>query len=325
MGLAVMVELPMVICNIQRGGPSTGLPTKTEQADLFQAVYGRNGEAPMPVIAAASPADCFETTVEACRVALKYMTPVMLLSDGSLANGTEPWHLPKIEDLPKMEHHEVTDADTFNGEFHPYSRDEATLARPWARLGTPGLEHRIGGLEKEHITGGVCYDPQNHEFMIRLRAAKVDRVQAEIPKTEILGDPSGDLLLIGWGSTRGVIHAVTDKLRAAGKKVSAVHLRWINPLPPDLGDIIKRFKTVACPEMNMGQLATVLRSTYLADIKRINKVQGVFFMEGELIEHCERLLSGEEPSPFLIDTLELLTGDKQPDPQTGHAGFARFQ
>ena len=322
LGLAIMVELPMVICNIQRGGPSTGLPTKTEQADLFQALYGRNGEAPMPVISASSPSDCFDVAVEASRIALKYMTPVMLLSDGALANGTEPWRLPKVEDLPVIETRELTSSAGYEDEFLPYIRDPETLARPWARLGTPGLEHRIGGLEKEHLSGGVSYDPENHEFMIRLRAEKVKRIEQEIPATKIIGDESGDLLFVGWGSTSGAIRAATEALRAEDLKVSAIDLRWLNPLPPDLGDILARFKHIVCPEMNMGQLSAILRSIYLVNVKPVNKVQGVPFRTSELVERAKLILDGREPEPFLTHTLEHLTDQENGNKESA---FARFQ
>lgn len=317
LGLAVMTELPMVVVDVQRGGPSTGLPTKTEQADLMQAIYGRNSESPMPVIAASTPSDCFDVAFEASRLALKYMTPVMVLTDGYLANGAEPWLIPDPASLPTLKTHELTDSDAAET-FEPYTRDPETLARPWARLGTPGLEHRIGGLEKAHITGGVSYDPDNHEFMCRLRAEKVERVQQDIPPTKILGDDNGDLLFVGWGSTQGAIHAAVDALRAQGKKVSAIHLRHLNPLPKDVGDIMKRFKTVACPEMNLGQLVKILREKFLIDIVPINKVQGKPFMQGELVARALELLEGKKTSPFLIETIEHL-GQEQSDSE-----FARF-
>lgn len=319
-GLAVMVELPLVIINVQRGGPSTGLPTKTEQADLFQAVWGRNGETPVPVIAAASPSECFDAAIEASRLALKYMTPVILLTDGSLANSTEPWRLPDVDAIPPIETHETTGTNG-SGVFHAYARDPETLARPWARVGTAGLEHRIGGLEKEHIGGGVCYDPENHEFMVRMRAEKVARIAHDIPPTQILGDPSGDLLFIGWGSTCGAITAATQRLRAQGKRVSAIHLRHLNPLPPDIKDILARFKVIACAEMNLGQLATVLRAHTLVDVQRICKMQGQPFKEAELVERGHALLRGEKPSPFLIETIEFLGRDTAP---ADHPEFARY-
>ena len=317
MGLATMVELPMVIINVQRGGPSTGLPTKTEQADLFQAVYGRNGEAPMPVIAAATPADCFNMAIEASRIALKYMTPVILLTDGYIANGAEPWKIPEPDSLPKLEHNEITSAE----DFLPYARDPETLARPWPRLGVHGIEHRIGGLEKEHLTGGVSYDPQNHEFMCRLREEKIERLRKELPPTEIHGDDSGDLLFIGWGSTFGAIRAAVEELQQKGKKVSQVHLRNIHPLPADLGAIMKRFKTVVVPELNLGQLATVLRGETLIDVKPINKVQGKPFMRHELVGKALELLDGKDSGPYLVETIEHL-GKSTGDAST--AAFARL-
>ncbi|HWP48999.1 MAG TPA: 2-oxoacid:acceptor oxidoreductase subunit alpha [Candidatus Limnocylindrales bacterium] len=287
-GLAVMVELPLVICDIQRGGPSTGLPTKTEQADLLQALYGRNSEAPVPVLAAATPGDCFYTVYEACRIALKYMTPVFFLSDGYLANGAEPWLIPNSKDLPEIKVRFRTDP---NG-FYPYLRDENTLARPWAIPGTPGLEHRIGGLEKQHITGNVNYEPENHELMVKLRAEKVARIAQEIPPTRIYGQPEGDLLVVGWGSTFGSILTAVERCQAEGLLVSNVHLRYLNPLPPDLGNILKRFNKVLLPEMNLGQLAKVLRAEYLVPIISFSKVQGLPFTPGEIEKKIKELLKG---------------------------------
>jgi 2-oxoglutarate ferredoxin oxidoreductase subunit alpha len=287
-GLAVMVELPLVICDIQRGGPSTGLPTKTEQADLLQALYGRNSEAPVPVLAAATPGDCFYTVYEACRIALKYMTPVFFLSDGYLANGAEPWLIPNSKDLPEIKVKFRTDP---NG-FYPYLRDEDTLARPWAIPGTPGLEHRIGGLEKQHITGNVNYEPENHELMVKLRAEKVARIAQEIPPTRIYGQPEGDLLVIGWGSTFGSILTAVERCQAEGLWVSNVHLRYLNPLPPDLGNILKRFNKILLPEMNLGQLAKVLRAEYLVPIISFSKVQGLPFTPGEIEKKIKELLKG---------------------------------
>jgi 2-oxoglutarate ferredoxin oxidoreductase subunit alpha len=276
--LAVMVELPLVICNIQRGGPSTGLPTKTEQADLYQAIFGRNSDSPLPVLAAATPSDCFATAYEAVRIAIKYMTPVILLSDGYLANGAEPWNIPRFEELPAIPVHFRTEAQG----FFPYLREPETLARPWVRPGTPGLEHRIGGIEKEDVTGHISYAPANHELMTRVRTRKVAAVAQDIPATAIRGDQAGDLLVVGWGSTYGSIAAAVDEVRARGKKVSHVHLRYLNPLPPDLGGILRRFKTVLVPEMNMGQLLTILRATYLVDAVGLNKIQGQPFKVSEI-------------------------------------------
>jgi 2-oxoglutarate ferredoxin oxidoreductase subunit alpha len=286
--LAVMVELPLVICNIQRGGPSTGLPTKTEQADLYQAIFGRNSDSPLPVLAAATPSDCFDTAYEAVRIAIKYMTPVILLSDGYLANGAEPWNIPRFEELPPITVHFRTEREG----FFPYLRDPETLARPWVRPGTPGLEHRIGGIEKEDVTGHISYAPANHELMTRARARKVAAVAQDIPATAIRGDQAGDVLVVGWGSTYGSIAAAVDEVRARGKKVSHVHLRYLNPLPPDLGGILRRFKTVLVPEMNMGQLLTILRATYLVDAVGQNKIQGQPFKVSEISGKILRLLEG---------------------------------
>ena len=286
--LAVMVELPLVICNIQRGGPSTGLPTKTEQADLYQAIFGRNSDSSLPVLAAATPGDCFNMAYEAVRIAIKYMTPVILLSDGYLANGAEPWLIPKFEKLPAIPVQFRTEAEG----FFPYLRDPETLARPWVKPGTPGLEHRIGGIEKEDVTGNISYSPANHELMTRARARKVAAVAQDIPPTTIRGDQAGDLVVVGWGSTYGSISAGVDEVRARGKTVSQVHLRYLNPLPPDLGGILRRFKTILVPEMNMGQLLTILRATYLVDAVGMNKIQGQPFKVSEIAAKILRLLEG---------------------------------
>jgi len=286
--LAVMVELPLVICNVQRGGPSTGLPTKTEQADLYQAIFGRNSDSPLPVLAAATPADCFAVAYEAVRIAIKYMTPVILLSDGYLANGAEPWRIPEFEDLPPIP---VSFRTKIEG-FFPYLRDPETLARPWVKPGTPGLEHRIGGIEKEDVTGNISYSPANHELMTLARARKVAAVVQDIPPTAIRGDQAGDLLVVGWGSTYGSIAAAVDEVRARGKKVSQVHLRYVNPLPADLGDILRRFSKVLVPELNMGQLLTILRATYLVDAVGLNKIQGQPFKISEVAGRILRLLEG---------------------------------
>jgi 2-oxoglutarate ferredoxin oxidoreductase subunit alpha len=284
--LAVMVELPLVVVNVQRGGPSTGLPTKTEQADLYQAVFGRNSESPLPVLAAATPGDCFAAAYEAARIAIRYMTPVIFLTDGYLANGAEPWRIPRSADLPEIPVAFRTEAR----DFFPYRRDPDTLARPWVRPGTPGLEHRIGGIEKEDVTGHISYAPENHERMTRLRAAKVAAVAKEIPPTAVRGEAAGDLVVVGWGSTFGAIAAAVDALRAEGRRVAHVHLRYLNPLPPDLGDILRRFRHVLVPEMNMGQLRTILRATYLVDAKGLNKVQGQPFKTREIVEAARRFL-----------------------------------
>jgi 2-oxoglutarate ferredoxin oxidoreductase subunit alpha len=278
LGLAVMTELPVVVVNIQRGGPSTGLPTKTEQADLLQAVFGRNGECPIPVVAACTPGDCYWTALEAFRIAIRYMTPVFCLSDGYLANGSEPWKVPDLEELPSLNVVFATDPDG----FLPYARNAETLARPWAIPGTPGLEHRIGGLEKKHLSGNVCYDPDNHDFMVRLRAEKVERITQDIPPTEIFGEESGKILLVGWGSTQGAIHSATEVLQEDGHSVSAVHIRYLNPLPPDLGEIMDRFDQVIVPEINLGQLCLILRARYLVDAISLNQVRGKPFTISEI-------------------------------------------
>ena len=284
--LAVSVELPIVIADIQRGGPSTGLPTKTEQADLLMALYGRNSDSPVPIIAAATPADCFYAALEAVRIAVKYMTPVILLSDGYLANGAEPWLVPKAADLPEFK---VTFRSDPNG-FYPYLRDQATLSRPWVVPGTANMEHRIGGLEKEYLSGNVSYAPANHEQMVRVRARKVAGIAAEMPPTEVHGAPEGELLVIGWGSTYGSIAAAVREVQQQGKSVSQVHLRYLNPLPADLGDVIARFKKVLVPEMNMGQLVKVLRAEYLVNAIGLNKIQGLPFKVSEITARINRML-----------------------------------
>ncbi|HEY5883311.1 MAG TPA: 2-oxoacid:acceptor oxidoreductase subunit alpha [Pyrinomonadaceae bacterium] len=285
-GLAVMTELPLVIVNVQRGGPSTGLPTKTEQADLFQAVWGRNGECPAIVVAPATPADCFHMAIEAVRLSFKYMSPVFYLSDGYLANGAEPWAIPAIEDLPKID---VTFAkDPTN--FMPYARDPETLARPYAIPGTPGLEHRIGGIEKQHITGNVNYDPENHHLMVKLRQEKIDRVVQDVPLLEVFGEPAGKVLVLGWGSTYGSISSAVEKLQSEGKSVSAAHLRHLNPFPKNLGEVLAGFETVIIPEMNLGQLCTMIRARYLVDAVAFSKVKGRPFQIREIVRKVEEYL-----------------------------------
>jgi len=290
LGLAVMTELPLVICDIQRGGPSTGLPTKTEQADLLQALFGRNSEAPIPVLAAATPGDCFWIAVEACRIALKYMVPVIILSDGYLANGAEPWRIPSVDDIPSFPVRFATDAEG----FLPYKRDPETLARPWAVPGTPGLEHRIGGLEKQDVTGNVNYEPLNHENMVRIRAAKIDAIVQDVPNVLPSGDSEGDLLLVSWGSTYGSITQAVNAERAKGRKLGHLHLRYLNPLPANLGDILKRYRKVLVPELNMGQLLWVLRAKYLVDAVGLNKIQGRPFKQNELEQKIEEMLGRKE-------------------------------
>jgi 2-oxoglutarate ferredoxin oxidoreductase subunit alpha len=280
------VELPLVICDVQRGGPSTGLPTKTEQADLLQALFGRNSEAPIPVLAPCTPGDCFWIAFEAVRIAIKYMVPVIILSDGYLANGAEPWHIPSVADLPEIPvHFETNPVD-----FQPYRRDPQTLARPWAIPGTPGLEHRVGGLEKQEVTGNVNYEPLNHENMVRARAAKVAGIVQDVPDAVPAGDPSGDLLIIAWGSTHGPITAAMKTQRAKGQRIGHVHLRHLNPMPKNLGDVIKRYNKVLVPEMNMGQLVMLLRAKYLVDAQGYNKIQGKPFKTSEIKQKIEELI-----------------------------------
>ena len=286
MGLAVMTELPLVICDIQRGGPSTGLPTKTEQADLLQALFGRNSEAPIPVLAASTPADCFWIAVEASRIALKYMVPVIVLSDGYLANGAEPWRIPTVDEIPGIHVKFETNPEG----FQPYRRDPDTLARPWAIPGTPGLTHRIGGLEKQDVSGNVNYEPMNHEKMVRIRAAKIEAITRDVPNVMPTGDPEGDLLIVSWGSTYGSIMQSVKAQRAKGRKLGHLHLRYLNPLPANLGDILKRYKKILVPELNMGQLLWVLRAKYLVDAVGLNKIQGRPFKQNELDQKIEEML-----------------------------------
>jgi 2-oxoglutarate ferredoxin oxidoreductase subunit alpha len=289
MNLAVMVELPLVVVDVQRGGPSTGLPTKTEQSDLLQVLFGRNGESPVPVVAAASPKDCFEVAFEACRIALTYMVPVVLLSDGYIANGSEPWKLPDLGALAPLPVQFATDPEG----FAPYSRDPATLARPWAVPGTAGLEHRIGGLEKADVSGNVSYDPANHERMVVLREEKVARIADGIPDLEVHGDPEGGpLLVLGWGSTAGAITGAVEQARREGLPVSRAHLRHLNPFPKNLGAVLARFERVLVPEMNRGQLAFVLRGRFLEDVVSYSKVQGRPFFRDEIYQKIRVLLEG---------------------------------
>ncbi len=288
-GLALAVELPIVVTDIQRAGPSTGMPTKTEQADLLMAMYGRHGESPVPVLAAATPADCFRMAFEAVRIAVKYMTPVVLLTDGYLANGAEPWLIPDPATLPEVPVAFRTEASG----FFPYLRDEETLSRPWVVPGTPGLEHRIGGLEKEYLTGNVSYAPTNHEQMIRVRARKIAGIIREIPALEVFGPPEGELLVVGWGSTYGSITQAVRELQAAGEAVAHVHLRHLNPLPTDLGGILRRYRRVLVPEMNLGQLVRLIRAEYLVDAIGFNKIQGRPFKVSEIVSRCLKLLGKE--------------------------------
>ena len=303
-GLAVMTELPLLVVDVQRGGPSTGLPTKTEQADLLQAMFGRNGESPVPIVAPRSPGDCFDAALEAARIAITYRTPVMLLSDGMLANGSEPWRIPETSELPTIDpafatraNHQLDggDGDEQRADFWPYLRDEETLARPWAIPGTPGLEHRIGGLEKGDGHGNISYDPANHDFMVRTRQAKVDRIADSLPPTEV-DDPSGraKVLVLGWGSTYGPIGAGCRRVRKAGFNVAQVHLRHLNPFPNDLGDILTGYDKVLVPEMNLGQLSMLLRARYLVDTIGYNRVNGMPLKAAELAEAIGELVAQAE-------------------------------
>ena len=305
-GLGVMMELPLLIVDVQRGGPSTGLPTKTEQADLLQVMFGRNGESPVPVVAPQSPADCFDAALEAARIAITYRTPVVLLSDGMLANGSEPWKIPELADLPVIDpafatqtnHTSAKSPDGEHDEFWPYLRDERTLARPWAVPGTPGLEHRVGGLEKGEGHGNISYDPANHDFMVRTRAAKVERIAQDIPPLEV-DDPGADkgdkanVLVLGWGSTYGPIGAAVRQVRKAGLPVAQAHLRHLNPFPSDLGDVLKRYDAVMIPEMNLGQLSMLIRAKYLVDVVGYNHVRGLPLRAAELADAITDLVSAQ--------------------------------
>ncbi|MBE7561305.1 2-oxoacid:acceptor oxidoreductase subunit alpha [bacterium] len=285
-GLAVMLELPMVIVNVQRGGPSTGLPTKTEQADLLQAVWGRNGECPVAVIAAQSPPDCFMAAYEAFQIAVKYMTPVILLTDGYLGNGAEPWRIPNVEDLPPIEVRHATDPAT----FQPYLRDEK-LARPWAIPGTPGLAHRIGGLEKKDVTGEVCYDPANHQLMCELRARKVAGIVESLPEQTVMGPDSGELLVVSWGGTYGAVRTAVERAQRRGLSVAHAHLRYLNPFPRNLGTLLRSYKKILVPELNLGQLKMVLRAHYLVDAHGYGKIQGRPFTVAEVFAAIEKMIA----------------------------------
>ncbi|MCX2954919.1 2-oxoacid:acceptor oxidoreductase subunit alpha [Lentzea sp. NEAU-D7] len=286
-GLGVMTELPLLVIDVQRGGPSTGLPTKTEQADLLQAMFGRNGESPVPIVAPQSPSDCFDAVVDATRIALKYRTPVLFLSDGAIANGSEPWMIPDVETLPDLTVEFATDPEN----FQPYSRDPETLARPWAVPGTPGLQHRIGGLEKQDVTGNISYDPENHDKMVRLRQAKIDGI--EVPDV-VVEDPDGNakVLVVGWGSSYGPIGAAARRVRKLGLPVAHAHLRHLNPFPKNLGDVLKSYEKVIVPEMNLGQLALLLRAKYLVDAVSYTKVQGLPFKAEELQDVLADVIKG---------------------------------
>jgi len=286
-GLAVMTELPVVIANIQRSGPSTGMPSKTEQADLLQAMFGRNGESPVAIVAPATPADCFQMAIEAFRIATKFMVPTIFLSDGHLGMGSEPWQIPDIDDLPSLE---IVHPSNAIGQFDPYRRDESTLARAWAVPGTPGLEHRIGGLEKWDVTGDVSYDSENHDKMTRLRAEKVERIAEDIPDVEVVGETSGELLVLGWGSTYGAILTAVLRAQSDGLPISHAHLRYLNPFPKNLGDVISQFDRVLIPEMNLGQLRMLIRARYLVDADGLNRVTGRPLKIAEVTERIQSLV-----------------------------------
>ena len=288
--LAFMMELPLIVVNVQRGGPSTGLPTKPEQSDLLFSLYGRHGESPIPVLAIASPSDAFEMTIEAARIALKYMTPVLLLSDNQVANGSEPWLLPDVDSIPPIEVEFARHPNGPNSTFLPYMRDVDTFARPWAVPGTPGLEHRIGGLEKEAITGNVSYDPANHQLMTDTRAWKVANIVNDVPDLEVSGDEDADVLVLGWGSTFGSIRAAARRIHLAGEKVATTHLRYLNPMPRNLGEILNRFDKILIPELNTGQLRKVIRAEYLVDVKGLNKVAGEPFKVSEITDRIMEMI-----------------------------------
>lgn len=293
MGLAVMLEIPLLIINVQRGGPSTGLPTKTEQSDLLQAYYGRNGECPMPVIAASTPSDCFSAVYEAVRVSVQHMTPVIFLSDGYIANGAEPWKFPKSEDLHKIEVKFKKDLGDHEEKFQPYLRDEK-LVRPWAVPGTPGLEHRIGGIEKQNITGNVSYDPDNHQLMVKIREEKVEKIAQYIPDQKLDNGPEkGKVLILGWGSTYGAVKSAVIELLREGHAVAHAHLRYLRPFPKNLGSILRNYDHVLIPELNNGQLIKIIRDKYLVDAKGYNKIMGIPITKGELIEEVKRLIEEE--------------------------------
>jgi 2-oxoglutarate ferredoxin oxidoreductase subunit alpha len=302
-GLGVMTELPVVILNIQRGGPSTGLPTKTEQSDLSQSLFGRNGESPVPVLAAKSPGDTFYCAVEAVKIATRYMVPVILLSDGYIANGSEPWALPNLSSLPRFDVIHRTDPTN----YFVYQRDERTLARAWVTPGTPGLEHRIGGIEKDALTGNISYAPDNHEKQTKLRQAKVDRVAQDIGELDLSGPESGDVLVIGWGGTYGALRQAQQALLAQGKQVSHAHLRWLSPLEPGLAKIIHNFKHVIVAELNMGQLRMVIRDKFLIDAQGLNKIQGLPFKVREVQDAIEKLLTDGAPQPTASSSQPLAT------------------
>ena len=311
LGLATALELPLLVIDVQRGGPSTGLPTKTEQSDLLQAMFGRNGEAPVPIVAPQSPGDCFYAALEAVRIATKYRTPVLLLSDGYLANGAEPWRIPDVASLPDLTVSFTTEPNDTDAEgepvFHPFLRNPETLARPWAIPGTPGLEHRIGGIEKADVTGAISYDPDNHDFMVRTRQAKVDGIANDIEPLSV-DDPTGeaDVLVLGWGSTYGPIASACRKIRDSGQHVAQAHLRHVNPFPANTGDILRRYRRVIIPEMNLGQLALLIRGKYLVDARPFNQVRGLPFRSEELVEVIRSEMLDESNADFESLTEESL-------------------
>lgn len=286
-GLAVMTELPLIIVDVQRGGPSTGLPTKTEQSDLLQAMYGRSGEAPVVIISASTPTDCFDVSLEAARLATKYMVPVLYMTDGYIANGSEPWKIPEPDSIPEMKVKFKTDPE----KFQPYSRDE-NLARPWAVPGTPGLEHRLGGLEKENLTGNVNYDPENHEYMVRLRAEKVKNIENDIPELKVEGSPDSDVLVIGWGGTYGAITDAVHNVNEQGYKVAQAHFRYLNPFPKNTEEVLRKYKYIICPEINMGQLSFLLKGRFLIEIDPFTKIQGQPFKSSEIEDKIKAVLGG---------------------------------
>ena len=289
-GLAVMLEIPLIVINIQRGGPSTGLPTKTEQSDLMQAYYGRNGECPMPIVSASTPADCFDAVYEAVRISVQHMTPVIFLSDGYIANGAEPWKFPVSEDLPPITVKFKKDLGDQEEVFQPYLRDEK-LARPWAIPGTPGLEHRIGGLEKQNVTGNISYEPENHQLMVKIRQEKVDKIADHIPEQKLDSGPEkGKILVLGWGSTYGAIKSACAEMQKKGHAISHAHLRYVRPFPKNLGDILKNFDTVLIPEINNGQLIKIIRDVYFVDAKGYNKIMGVPITKTELVMKLEEMM-----------------------------------
>ena len=291
MGLAVMLEIPLLIINVQRGGPSTGLPTKTEQSDLMQAYYGRNGECPMPIVAASTPSDCFTAAFEAVRISVQHMTPVILLSDGYIANGAEPWKFPQSADLPEIKMEFKTQLGDHEEKFQPYLRDEK-LVRPWVIPGTPGMEHRIGGLEKQNITGNISYDPENHQLMVKIRQEKVDKIAEHIPEQKLdSGTEKGKVLVLGWGSTYGSLKSACAQLQAEGASIAHAHIRYIRPFPKNLGDIIKNYERVLIPELNNGQLVKIIRDVYLTNAMPYNKIMGIPFTKAELVEKMKEMLA----------------------------------